>query len=279
MPINWTVLTMFNCRGLSVQSLVSIQHLVGYIYEASRDQSRQHRLLDEIYSYTRSTQDLQDEQRRTRELLEELNYRMGSQCQISPNSENFPRQGAMSTDNRQGLLEAVESTDLNSTDLTTVQGAPRSDPYYSTVFKLDNSRFRKTACKPFCACPCHRRRRQRANGPWGRLALGYSSLPFLKSNCIQSCSSRTQFSATITYRFPAWLFQRVISLIFITSIFGDPWMGIKVRPTTNVFDIFRFASLGDVRGIKKLLASKSVHPSASFYGGWTALHVGCDHLI
>jgi len=75
------------------------------------------------------------------------------------------------------------------------------------------------------------------------------------------------------YHFPAWFLLREASLSFVTSVFEGPREGIEICPTTQVFNLFHFSSLGDLEGLRILLGRKEEHPSASFRGDWTALHV------
>lgn len=145
-------------------------------------------------------------------------------------------------------------------------------------FKLEFSRFQKKSCSRLCSCACHYRSRYRspllANQILGSLFIGFSSLPFIAPRCTErSCTRRSPFSATFTYQFPSWLIARVVSLIFITTAAGDPAACLKIRHVNRDFSIFRMASIGDVTGIQSLLKQKVAHPSATFCGGWTPLHV------
>ena len=227
----------------------------------------------------RHSQSLQDEQKRFSALVEALNSRMLESCHISPPAspslpviENYPIPLLPQPDAQPD--EDRSSAPGTGNDLTVSETTSPGNPYYNSVFKLDFSRFSKQACKPFCSCVCHRRHRRRMrNGKLGSFAIGVSSLPFFRPTCTEGCTNRSKFSATITYYFPTWFFLRVISLLFVTSIFGDPWIGIKVRPMTQAFSIFRHAASGNLDGLKRLLGRKEVHPSASFEGGWTGLHV------
>jgi hypothetical protein len=241
----------------------------------------------------RQSESMQDEQRRLNGLIESLNSKMLENCHIShefpqnnqqlenilPRPPLPPPTPPSHPDSRSlGLIiPERNSFSENETDSSATPGAT-SNTYYNSVFKLDISQFRKDGCRPFCNCPCHRRYRRSKNTPFGSLAVGFSSLPFLAPTCTEGCLNPSSFSATVTYYFPHWLFLLVISLIFVTSIFGDPFVGIKIRPMTKVFSIFRISSLGDMDGMKRLLGKKEVHPSASFWGGWTALHVSLFHL-
>lgn len=116
-----------------------------------------------------------------------------------------------------------------------------------------------------------------ANTLFGHLFLGYSSLPFVGLTCEEGCMQKTNFSATFTYYFPSWfVIQKALSLVMMTTHLGDLGGVIKVRKLSRDFSIFRFACVGDIAGIKRLLERRSVHPSAGFWGKWTPLHVCND---
>lgn len=168
-----------------------------------------------------------------------------------------------------GLITGLSSNDGHSS---------RKTNYQDSVFKLDISRSRKLSCKPFCSCLCHRRIRRKSpsitNKILGHLFLGYSSLPFIGPDCEEGCVQKAKVSATFTYYFPSWLVIRnALSLVMMTTQLGDLGRVIKVHKLTRDFSIFRFACVGDIAGIKRLLESRSVHPSAGFWGNWTSLHV------
>jgi hypothetical protein len=260
--------------------------------QASRDTTRQNNILSDIHQYMRHSQNAEDEQRRVNILVEALNnardnFQIGRlltasdhRSESSTSRENPVMLALLpptsTGDSTTGSLVSsglTLSSDV-SPELNVPNSASQPDAYFNSVFKLDINRFRKKACMAFCSCICHRRQRRTKRGMLGRLTLGYSSLPFHTPKCSEeSCANRSKFSATITYHFPAWFFLRVISLIFVTSIFGDPFIGIKLRPMTQTFSLFRYSSVGDVEGLKRLFKRGEVHPSSSFLGGWTALHV------
>lgn len=279
---------------LSLQSLVSLQRISNLMIRASRDSTRQNNILSDIHQYMRHSQSAEDEQRRFDTLVEALNNARDN-FQIGRLLTASDHQSESSTSRKEPLMLALlpptdgitgsgvssglTSSSEASSELTVPNSASQPDAYFNSVFKLDINRFRKNACRAFCSCICHRRQRRTKRGMLGRLTLGYSSLPFYTPTCSEeSCANRSKFSATITYHFPAWFFLRVISLIFVTSIFGDPFIGIKLRPMTQIFSLFRYSSVGDVEGLRRLFKRGEVHPSSSFLGGWTALHV-CKILL
>jgi hypothetical protein len=147
--------------------------------------------------------------------------------------------------------------------------------------KMEFSRFQKKSCSKFCSCSCHYHSRYRTplavNRILGSLFIGLSNLPLLAPPCSEplTCTQRSPFSATFTYQLPGWLIARAVSIVFAPTIAGDPAICLKIRHVNRDFSIFRMASIGDVPGIRWLLKQKLAHPSATYYGGWTPLHV-CD---
>jgi hypothetical protein len=79
------------------------------------------------------------------------------------------------------------------------------------------------------------------------------------------------FSATFTYYFPAWfIIKQMFSLVRVTTPLGDPGGVLKIRRIQySDFRIFRMASIGDWRGIKALLNRIIVHPSTTWWEGWS----------
>ena len=156
---------------------------------------------------------------------------------------------------------------------------PPDASFRNSVFKVGITRFNKEACDPFCSCRCHRRYNWRSSSALGRLFgpmyFGISNgLPWAKG-CDQDCTRPSGLSASFTYYFPAWfVLKRMVSLTYYANPLGDSLWGPKVRPFECVnFSMFRTAITGDVLGMKHLLDKRIMDPSASWYGGWTVLHV------
>lgn len=247
----------------ALQSALLVARLSGKVSEAARESEEQRRLLLDILQRFNSIDGIEGEQRRSNDLIQILT------TQLLQNGPGF---------------QQVEMAPLHAApDSTTTELAPifeQRNDYNSSIFKLDISRFRKNACRPFCSCVCHRRHRRRAptlaNKLLGSLFLGYSNLPFFAVKCDEpSCIQPSQFSATFTYYFPAWfLLKRMFSLVLMTTPLGDPGACLKVRKIQfHDFSIFRLASIGDWRRIKSLLDRRVEHPSTSWWGEWTPLHV------
>ena len=152
--------------------------------------------------------------------------------------------------------------------------------YNDSIIKLDVSRFSKQGCRPFCSCICHRRYRKRPITPMnkllGSLFVGYSNIPFWGVTCDSAdCVQPSRLSATFTYYFPSWFIVRqMVSLVFMTTHLGDPGGVLKIRKIqVTDFSFFRMSEKGDVKGMKSMLDRQAIHPSTTWWGGWSALHV------
>jgi hypothetical protein len=180
-------------------------------------------------------------------------------------------------------LQKIQGAPIDSNSDTAANFRPPGlADYDSSIFKLDISRFRKKGCRPFCSCICHRRYRRRPptlmNKLLGSIFLGYSSVPFFGVKCDDSdCIRPSKFSATFTYYFPSWfVIKHMFSLVLMTTPLGDPGGVLKIRKIQYTdFSIFRMASIGDCKGIQSLLDRRIVHPSTTWWGGWSPLHVQC----
>jgi hypothetical protein len=229
--------------------------------EAAQESENQRRLLIDILQQLNRIGDLEGEQRTSNDLVRALTLRLVGE-------PGFPH------------IEAAPANPNATASMGRVPTLTEPSNYNSSIFKLDISRFRKNACRPFCSCTCHRRYRRRApslmNKLIGSLFLGYSSLPFFKANCDEpTCIQPSGFSATFTYYFPSWFVVRhMLSLVLMTTALGDPGACLKIRKIQyKDFSIFRLAAIGDWKGIRSLLDRRVEHPSASWCGGWTPLHV------
>ena len=156
--------------------------------------------------------------------------------------------------------------------------------YNDSIVKLDVSRFSKKGCRPFCSCVCHRRYRKRPITPMNKLLgclfVGYSNIPFWGVTCDNSeCIQPSKFSATFTYYFPSWfVVKQMFSLVLMTTHLGDPGGVLKIRKIqVTDFSFFKMSEKGDVKGMKSMLDRQTIHPSTTWWGGWSALHVSNCH--
>jgi hypothetical protein len=245
----------------AIRSALLVTRLSGATLEAARESENQRRLLLDILRQFNRIDGLEGEQRRSNDLIRALTLRLLSEPGFQP-------------------IEAAPADPTSTTPAERLPPLTGTSDYNSSIFKLDISRFRKNACRPFCSCACHRRYRRRAptltNKLLGSLFLGYSNLPFFTVSCDEpTCIQPSSFSATFTYYFPSWfIVRRMLSLIIMTTTLGDQGACLKIRKIQcKDFSIFRMAAIGDWKGIKSLLDRRVEHPSASWWGGWTPLHV------
>lgn len=145
---------------------------------------------------------------------------------------------------------------------------------------IRTAQFPRTACAPWCSCVCHRERRIRTPQMLeyfiGALFVNYSGLPVVAPPCNErNCHLRAQPLAQVTYFFPTWLLSRMISFMMTITPLAGPVASLKVsRTVPGSADIFTFAKLGDVRGMRRLFESGLASPhDVDFQSGVTPLHV------
>lgn len=229
------------------------------VSNASREHENQRRVLLDILQRADRINSIEGEQRKSNDLVRALTLRLVGE----PG------------------LQQIQAAPTDSNPVTTAEAAPTGPADYSnSIFKLDISRFRKNACRPFCSCICHRRYRRRAptltNKLLGSIFLGYSSIPFFAVKCDDSsCIQPSGFSATFTYYFPSWfVIKHMFSLVLMTTPLGDPGGVLKIRKIEyRDFSVFRMAATGDWKGIKSILDRRVIHSSTTWFGGWSPLHV------
>jgi hypothetical protein len=141
--------------------------------------------------------------------------------------------------------------------------------------------FPRTSCTPWCSCACHREWRFRTPRILeqfiGSLFIGYSGLPVLRPPCNErTCHLRSQPLTYVTYFFPKWFLSRMVSFMMTVTPLAGPVASLKVQRTVpGSADIFTFAKLGDVDGIRTLFENGLASPhDVHFDSGITPLHVG-----
>lgn len=144
---------------------------------------------------------------------------------------------------------------------------------------IRSSHFPRTACKPWCSCVCHTESRiqtpQFLQRFLGNLFIGYSGLPVLTKSCNQqTCHMRAQPMSYITYFFPLWFLDRMISLTMTTTPLAGPVVSLKTQRTVpGNADIFTYAKSGNVEELQILFEKGLASPHDVHYeSGVTALH-------
>lgn len=137
---------------------------------------------------------------------------------------------------------------------------------------------RRRSCHSACSCSCHRTQRLVSPGTLERLVgslfMGYTGIPSPFRRCdVYDCRQRSLTHVKLTYRFPAWFWNRAIHVAFLG---GGPSPELVLRfPCVRPFesDWGTFVRAGAVEDLKYLIDRKqaSLHDVDSKYG-MTALH-------
>ncbi|KAL9083577.1 MAG: hypothetical protein Q9159_005705 [Coniocarpon cinnabarinum] len=132
-------------------------------------------------------------------------------------------------------------------------------------------------------CACHQQARIKTpsslNQYVGSLLIKSSGLPGLKWACTEAkCKRRSHSSVQISYRFPEWFLNRMVSTIILSDQLSGPQCAlVPARFVRNECDLFYFAKNGNIDGIKKLFSdgAASKYDVASHFN-YTALHYAVD---
>ena len=173
----------------------------------------------------------------------------------------------------------------NPEHLTTLErqpGRPMSfSPPSLILVRASHSKGRNAECAANCRCDCHRTSLLRSppflDRVLGKLFIGYSGCPAgLVSACNEvSCHSGLASSAQVTYIFPSWFSNRLVSLTLETSRMGDPSLNLSVyRGIPTGSKIFQFTSSQDIEGLRSLFIHGLASPKdVDNQYGYTALQV------
>ncbi|KAL8689868.1 MAG: hypothetical protein Q9218_004556 [Villophora microphyllina] len=121
---------------------------------------------------------------------------------------------------------------------------------------------RRYRCAPPCQCACHQTQRLRlphiAENFIGRLFLGYAGVPLLTQKCnTLACRQNSPAIVKLAYRFPYWIWQRALNMVFTYSSKTGPQLVLRfpcVRPMACEW--FEAARQGYVGILKDLLDRK-----------------------
>ncbi|KAL9032842.1 MAG: hypothetical protein Q9180_006276 [Flavoplaca navasiana] len=143
---------------------------------------------------------------------------------------------------------------------------------------------RNMECSSECKCWCHMQQNVQALSSLGtilgRLFLAYTGSSILRKPCnLSLCREQNARSIRLTYFFPQWFLNSVVSTTFSTTRLGAPSLNLKVRkivPDTN--RLFTLCMTGGVNGIQQMFADRDASPDDIHHrGGWTPLHFAADH--
>ena len=198
------------------------------------------------------------------------------------------KDGVGNCSNTRKLLLATLQTTREAPGL--MQHEPRSgclvdkESHRSVVkFRAYASEFRLSRCTANCRCACHRA--HTLGWPTifrkitGVLFVGYSGTPSLgRWKCsVQDCISRPASREYVYYTSPLWFLAKAIILTLESGFAGTVTMSLTVtRVVSSGSDIFRFARLNDVDGLKYLFSKGLASPKDIDQDGYDVLSVSCQ---
>ena len=143
--------------------------------------------------------------------------------------------------------------------------------------------FNSNQCRRSCSCACHSVYRLKTptifQNVVGTLLVKSNGLYGMNQACNEfSCRRSSNASIRISYQFPEWLLNRMISSIIVSNSISGPQVSLVVpRVIPNSADIFFYTCEGDVDGVAKLLRAGLASPfDISKRWGYTPLHYAVD---
>lgn len=142
---------------------------------------------------------------------------------------------------------------------------------------------RSGPCKRACSCACHSVYRVKTPNLLqhlvGSLLVKHNGLYGMNQPCNERSCRRSDFaSLRISYRFPDWLLNRMVSSVIRSNAIHGPQLSLVVpRIVPDTSEIFALSVAGNINAIAKLLGSGLASPcdvSASW--GYTPLHTAVD---
>ena len=149
--------------------------------------------------------------------------------------------------------------------------------------RIDDFGFNPTPCKRACSCACHGVYRVKTPSMLqslvGSLIIKHNGLCGLNQACNEhSCRRRSSASIKISYRFPDWLINRIISSVIISNKLNGPQLSLVVpRVVPSTSDIFFHTFAGNIEGVARLFQAGLASPNdISDSWGYTPLHYAVD---
>ena len=153
----------------------------------------------------------------------------------------------------------------------------------STSQKVRSYRPTSGRCKRACSCACHSVQRVKTptalQGVFGSLLIKSNGLYGMSQKCNEySCRRNCSTTVQISYRFPEWMLNRMVSSLITSNYLGGPQISLVVpRIVENTSEIFFHAFAGNIDGVAKLLEAGVASPrDISHTWGYTALHYAVD---
>lgn len=135
-------------------------------------------------------------------------------------------------------------------------------------------------CKPACSCACHRVYRIKSphlfQSVVGSLLIRSNGLYGMTQPCNEfSCRRSSSTSMHISYRFPEWFLNRMISSVIVSNRLCGPQLSLVApRVVSNTSEIMFHAFAGNIEGIARLFELGLASPfDTNDKFGYTALHV------
>ena len=151
------------------------------------------------------------------------------------------------------------------------------------VQKVNYPDLKSTPCKRACSCVCHSVYRIKTphllESLVGSLLIKSNGLYGMNQACNEwSCRRSASATIRISYRFPDWLLNRMVSSLLVSNSVCGPQLSLVVpRVVSNTSDIFFHAFSGNIDGVAKLLQSGLASPcDISDLFGYTPLHYAVD---
>lgn len=135
-------------------------------------------------------------------------------------------------------------------------------------------------CELACSCACHREYRFKSptffQNTVGSLLVKSSGLYGMTQPCNEfSCRRNRSTSMRITYRFPEWFLNRMISSVIVSNRLCGPQVSLVTpRVVSSTSDIMFHAIAGNIDGVARLFELGLASPfDITCNYGYTALHV------
>ena len=152
-----------------------------------------------------------------------------------------------------------------------------------TTNDIQRYELNSTSCKRACSCACHTVYRVKSpsilQSLVGSLLVKSNGLYGLNQPCNEySCRRSSSASIRISYRFPEWLLNRMVSSLIITNRVCGPQVSLVIpRVVSHTSEIFFHAFSGNIDGVMKLLQAGLASPcDTNENWGYTPLHYAVD---
>ena len=153
----------------------------------------------------------------------------------------------------------------------------------SVLSEIHNDGFQQGPCKRACSCACHSVYRVKSPSVLqslvGSLLIKHNGLYGMNQACNENlCRRSASASIKVSYRFPEWLLNRMVSSFIVSNRLNGPQLSLVVpRIVPHASDIFFQASAGNLDGVANLLRTGLASPcDIDHRWGYTPLHYAVD---